>query len=71
MKSGINYDQIIKSINNLASSREVLNQYLEEIFKDLIRVSKKQILIDYKKFKNLNLEVRKLLFHRHNLLLIL
>ena len=58
LKSGINYDQIIKSINNLASSREVLDQYLEEIFKDLIRVSKKQIFIDYKKFKKLNLEVK-------------
>ena len=58
MKSGINYDQIIKSINNLASSREVLDQYLEEIFKDLIKVSKKQILIDYKQFKKLNLEVK-------------
>ena len=58
MKSGINYDQIIKSINNLASSREVLDQYLEEVFRDLIRVSKKQILIDYRQFKKLNLEVK-------------
>ena len=58
MKSGINYDQIIKSINNLASSKEVLNQYFEEIFKDLIKVSKKQILIDFKKFIKLNLEVK-------------
>ena len=58
MKSGINYDQIIKSINNLASSNEVLDQYLEEIFKDLIKVSKKQILIDFKKFIKLNLEVK-------------
>ena len=58
MKSGINYDQIIKSINNLASSREVLDQYLEQVFRDLIRVSKKQILIDYRQFKKLNLEVK-------------
>ena len=58
IKSGIKYDQIIKSINNLASSKEVLDQYLEEIFKDLIRVSKKKILINYNKFKKLNLEVK-------------
>jgi len=58
MKSGINYDQIIKSINNLASSNELLDKYLEEIFKDLIRVSKNQILIDFKKFIKLNLEVK-------------
>ncbi len=58
MKSGINYDQIIKSINNLASSNEVLDQYLEEIFKDLVKVSKMQILIDFKKFIKLNLEVK-------------
>ena len=58
MKSGINYDQIIKSINNLASSKEVIDQYLEEIFKDLIKVSKNQIFIDFKKFIKLNLEVK-------------
>ncbi len=58
MRSGINYDQIIKSINNLASSKELLDKYLEEIFKDLISVSKKQIFIDYKKFRKLNLEVK-------------
>ena len=64
MKSGINYDQIIKSINNLASSNEVLDQYLEEIFKDLIKVSKNQILIDFKKFIKLNLEVKIKLFNK-------
>ena len=58
MKSGIDYDQIIKSINNLASSNELLDKYLEEIFKDLIRVSKNQIFIDFKKFIKLNLEVK-------------
>ncbi len=58
MKSGINYDQIIKSINNLASSRELLDQYIDRISKDLIRASKKQILIDLKKFKKLNLELK-------------
>ena len=58
IESGINYDQIIKSINNLASSNEVLNQYLDEIFADIVIVTKKQILIDFKKFRKLNLEVK-------------
>ena len=58
MESGINYDQIIKSINNLASSNEVLDQYLEEIFADIVIVTKKQILIDFNKFRKLNLEVK-------------
>ena len=64
MQSGITYDQIIKSINNLASSNELLNQYLEGIFKDLINVSKKQIFIDLKKFSKLNLEVKIKLINR-------
>ena len=58
MESGINYEQITKSINNLASSKELLDQYLKKIFKNLIRVSKKQVIIDFKKFKKLNLEVK-------------
>ena len=64
MQSGINYDQIIKSINNLASSNELLNQYLEGIFKDLINVSKNKIFIDLKKFNKLNLEVKIKLINR-------
>ena len=64
MQSGIKYDQIRKSINNLASSNELLNQYLEGIFKDLINVSKKQIFIDLKKFNKLNLEVKIKLINR-------
>ncbi len=57
-QSGIDYDQIIKSINNLASSNEVLEQYLQGIFRDLIKLSNKQISINFKKFINLNLEVK-------------
>ena len=57
-RSGIEYDQIIKSINNLASSNEVIDQYLEEIFADIVIVTKKQILIDFKKFRKFNLEIK-------------
>tara|TARA_B100000242_G_scaffold293988_1_gene274061 strand:+ start:1478 stop:2503 length:1026 start_codon:yes stop_codon:yes gene_type:complete len=54
LKSGINYDQIIKSIKNLASSKEVLDQYLDDIFLRLVKRSKKKILINYKDFNRLN-----------------
>ena len=40
--SGINYDQIIKSIKNLASSRDTLELYFNKIYDDLIIKKKKK-----------------------------
>ncbi len=57
-QSGINYDQIIKSINNLASSQATLEEYFSAISKKTIKKSKKQISIDFRYFKNLNLELK-------------
>ena len=57
-KSGIEYTQILKSINNLASSRATLDGYFKKIFKDLIKKDKKIILINYKKFKKHDKEVK-------------
>ena len=57
-KSGISYDQIFKSITNLASSRDTLEFYFNNIYKDLITIKKGKILIDYKKFKKLNQELK-------------
>ena len=57
-KSGINYDQIIKSINNLASSKATLDEYFSEIFKKTVKVSKESILINLKKFKSFNSEIK-------------
>ena len=57
-KSGIEYTQILKSINNLASSRATLDEYLKKIFKDLIKKDNKDLLINYKKFKKHNKEVK-------------
>ena len=57
-KSGIEYEQIIKSINNLALSKNTLEGYFKEIFKDLIKKDSKEILINFKKFKELNREVK-------------
>ena len=52
-KSGIKYEQIIKSINNLASSKAVLDGYLNNEFERLAKVSKSQIKINLKKFNHL------------------
>tara|TARA_B100000963_G_scaffold104521_2_gene90513 strand:- start:16712 stop:17731 length:1020 start_codon:yes stop_codon:yes gene_type:complete len=57
-KSGVNYDQIIKSIKNLASSKETLDEYYEKIFKEIVKISNNEVLINWKKFKVLNLEIK-------------
>ena len=56
--SGIEYDQIIKSINNLALSKETLNEYLDEILKNTIRKKGKEIVLNFKKFKKYNMEIK-------------
>tara|TARA_B110000438_G_scaffold48872_1_gene49278 strand:+ start:229 stop:1248 length:1020 start_codon:yes stop_codon:yes gene_type:complete len=56
--SGIEYDQIIKSINNLALSKATLDGYFRKIFKDVIKTNKNEILVNFKKFKELNKEVK-------------
>ena len=58
IQSGINYDQIIKSINNLAASQATLDQYFSGISKKIIKKSKKLISIDFRNFKTLNLELK-------------
>ncbi len=35
--SGINYDQVIKSIRNLSSSRDTLDQYFNKIYKNTVK----------------------------------
>ena len=50
-KSGIEYEQIIKSINNLALSKLTLDKYFNKIFTDLIKKNKKEILVNFEKFK--------------------
>ena len=57
-KSGIEYEQIIKSINNLASSKTTLDGYFRNVFEDLIKSNKKQAVINLIKFKRLNNEVK-------------
>ena len=57
-QSGINYDQIIKSINNLALSRDTLNQYFIANMKNSIKKSKNKINVDLKKFNQFNKELK-------------
>ena len=57
-KSGIKYDQITRSINNLASSKSTLEEYTKKIFKDVIKRTGKEILIDTNKFENYNNELK-------------
>ena len=57
-KSGIEYEQIIKSIKNLASSKATLDEYSKKILKELVNKSKKEVLINLKKFKKLNNELK-------------
>ena len=57
-KSGINYDQIFKSINNLSSSRDTLNVYFDKIYKNIIIKKKNKILINLKEFDDLNQEMK-------------
>ena len=57
-QSGISYDQVIKSINNLASSKVTLDQYVSKIFKELIKKSRGKLRIDLSKFKKLNDDIQ-------------
>ena len=57
-KSGIEYEQIIKSINNLAISKATLDIYFKKIFRNLIKKTKNKITINLKKFKDHNKEIK-------------
>tara|TARA_B100000123_G_scaffold267581_1_gene241120 strand:+ start:479 stop:1501 length:1023 start_codon:yes stop_codon:yes gene_type:complete len=56
--SGINYLQIIKSINNLAASRDTLDNYFKTIYKDIVRKEKNKIYINLNSFNALNTEIK-------------
>ena len=58
IKSGINYSQIIRSINNLASSSSILEKYNRNIIKDVTNKKNNLILINFNKFKILDDEIK-------------
>ena len=48
-KNGIDHDQIIKSIKNLASTNETLNAYIKKIFELNVKKKHNEIIINHKK----------------------
>ena len=50
-KRGIKRDQIIKSINNLAKSRETINSYLERVYENTVIKKRSYFLINYRDLK--------------------
>ena len=56
--SGIKYDQIFKSIQNLSLSKTTLDGYLNKDFKDLIKKNNNEVIINFSKFKNLNHDIK-------------
>jgi len=57
-KSGIKYEQIFKSIQNLSLSKETLEEYLNKVFKNLINKKNKEISINFKKYNQLNNDIK-------------
>ena len=57
-KSGINYDQIFKSIKNLASSRDTLDLYFNKIYREVVDSKKDKIFINLKNFNSFNQEMK-------------
>ena len=53
-KSGIKYEQIFKSIQNLSISKSTLDNYLNKIFKNLIKKRNNEVLINFKKYNVLS-----------------
>ncbi len=56
--SGIEYEQIIKSINNLALSRATLDEYIKKIFKNIIKKRKNEISLNFNRFQEYNKEIQ-------------
>ena len=52
--SGIKYEQIFKSIQNLSISKATLDNYLNQVFRELIVKNGDEILINYERYKILN-----------------
>ena len=57
-RSGIKYDQIFRSIQNLSSSKITLDKYLNKIFKELIKKKNNEISINFEKYVKLNKDTK-------------
>ena len=56
--SGIKYEQIFKSIQNLSYSKDILERQFNNIYKNLVKKKNQEILINFKKYKKLELEIK-------------
>ncbi len=56
--SGIKYEQIFKSIQNLSSSKITLDGHLNKTFKELIKKVNKEICINFIRYKNLSEDIK-------------
>ena len=61
-KSGIKHESIINSINNLASSRDTLNFYIQKIENDCLVKKENTIIVNLKKFLLENNEIQLKIF---------
>ncbi len=57
-KSGIKYEKIFKSIQNLSSSKMTLDIYLSKVFKTLIKKTKKGISVNFEKYQDLSNDIK-------------
>ena len=57
-KSGIEYDQIIRSIKNLASSRITIDEYVKKTIQQIVTQTRSEVLIDFKNFKKINNDIK-------------
>ena len=62
--SGINYDQVFRSIKNLASSRDTLELYFNKIYKETVKKNKNKIFIRLEDFNSLNKEMKMRVFKK-------
>ena len=57
-KSGIKYEKIFKSIQNLSQSKTTIEEQLKKIFKKLIKKVDNEIFINFKDYKDLNMDTK-------------
>ena len=57
-KSGIKYEQIFRSIQNLSFSKKTLENYLDSIFKKIIKKKNNEISLNFKKYMELSHDIK-------------
>jgi tRNA(Ile)-lysidine synthase len=62
-KSGIKYDQIFRSIKNLSLSETTLEIYMNKTLSKLIKKVNKLVLINFKKYNELNYDTKRALIN--------